>query len=113
MGIEYNPDMVTLAQRRAKEAGVTDRATIVRGDIFESDFSKATVITLFLLPDLNVKLRPIILKMRPGTRVVSHGFLTAPNAEFSFDEPIANSSMFVLPTTIAPASFSRSTAVAS
>jgi SAM-dependent methyltransferase len=74
MGIEYNPDMVTLAQRRAKEAGVTDRATIVRGDIFESDFSKATVITLFLLPDLNVKLRPIILKMRPGTRVVSNSF---------------------------------------
>ena len=74
MGIEYNPDMVTLAQRRAKEAGVTDRATIVRGDIFESDFSKATVITLFLLPDLNVKLRPTILKMRPGTRVVANSF---------------------------------------
>jgi hypothetical protein len=74
MGIEYNPDMVALAQRRAKEAGVTDRATIVQGDIFESDFSKATVITLFLLPDLNVKLRPTILEMRPGTRVVSNSF---------------------------------------
>ena len=74
MGIEYNPDMVKLAQARVKEAGVADRATIVQGDIFESDFSKATVITLFLLPDLNVKLRPTILKMRPGTRVVSNSF---------------------------------------
>jgi hypothetical protein len=74
MGIEYNPDMVKLAQGKVKEAGVGDRATIVQGDIFESDFSKATVITLFLLPDLNVKLRPTILKMRPGTRVVSNSF---------------------------------------
>jgi hypothetical protein len=57
-----------------KEAGVGARATIVQGDIFESDFSKATVITLFLLPDLNVKLRPTILKMAPGTRVVSNSF---------------------------------------
>ena len=74
MGVEYNPDMVELSQRRAKEAGVTDRVTFVRGDIFETDFSKATVVTLFLLPDLNVKLRPTILKMRPGTRVVSNSF---------------------------------------
>ncbi len=74
MGIEYNPDMVKFAQGKVKEAGVGDRATIVQGDIFESDFSKATVITLFLLPDLNVKLRPTILKMRPGTRVVSNSF---------------------------------------
>jgi len=74
MGVEYNPDMVALAQRNAKEAGVSDRATFVRADIFETDFSKATVITLFLLPDLNVKLRPTILKMRPGTRIVSNSF---------------------------------------
>jgi hypothetical protein len=74
MGIEYNPDMVKLAQGKVKEAGVGARATIVQGDIFESDFSKATVITLFLLPDLNVKLRPTILKMAPGTRVVSNSF---------------------------------------
>ncbi len=71
-GIEYNPDMVALAQRRAKEAGVSDRATFARADIFESDFSKATIVTLFLLPDLNVKLRPTILKMRPGTRIVAN-----------------------------------------
>ena len=54
LGIEYNPDMVGLAQRNAKEAGVSDRATFQRADIFESDFSKAQVITLFLLPSLNM-----------------------------------------------------------
>ena len=73
-GIEYNPDMVGLAERNAKEAGVTGRATFARADIFETDFSKANVLTLFLLPSLNVKLRPTILKMRPGTRVVSNTF---------------------------------------
>lgn len=73
-GIEYNPDMVTLAQKNAQEAGVANLATFVRGDIFESDFSKATVITLFLLPTLNVRLRPTLLDMKPGTRVVSNSF---------------------------------------
>lgn len=73
-GIEYNPDMVGLAQYNAKQAGVEGRATFARADIFESDFTKASVITLFLLPTLNMKLRPTILKMRPGTRVVSNTF---------------------------------------
>jgi hypothetical protein len=74
MGVEYNPDMVTLSQGNAKKEGVSDRATFVRGDIFETDFSKANVITLFLLPSLNMKLRPTILNMRPGTRIVSNTF---------------------------------------
>jgi hypothetical protein len=74
MGVEYNPDMVELSKRNAIKEGVTDKATFVRGDIFETDFSKATVITLFLLPDLNVRLRPKILDMKPGTRVVSNAF---------------------------------------
>jgi SAM-dependent methyltransferase len=74
LGIEYNPDMVELAKRNAIKEGATDNATFVRGDIFESDFSKATVITLFLLPSLNQRLRPIILEMKPGTRVVSNTF---------------------------------------
>ncbi len=74
MGVEYNPDMVTLAQRRAAEAGVTARATFVKADIFETDYSQATVLTMFLLPDLNLKLRPTILKMKPGTRIVSNSF---------------------------------------
>ena len=73
-GVEYNPDMVELSRRNAAAAGVTGKATFIHGDIFETDFSKATVITLFLLPDLNVKLRPTILNMKPGTRVVSNSF---------------------------------------
>jgi methyltransferase family protein len=73
-GIEYNPDMVTLSKRNAEAAGVTDKATFANADIFESDFSQATVLTLFLLTDLNIRLRPTILKMKPGTRVVSNTF---------------------------------------
>ena len=73
-GIEYNPDMVELAKRNAEKEGVSARATFVRGDIFESDFSQATVITLFLLPNLNIRLRPTLLNMKPGTRVVSNSF---------------------------------------
>jgi len=74
LGAEYNPKMVALSRRLAAEAGVSDMAKFVNGDIFETDFSAATVITLFLLPDLNIKLRPKILAMRPGTRVVSNSF---------------------------------------
>jgi SAM-dependent methyltransferase len=73
-GIEYNPDMVELSKRNAETAGVTARATFERADIFESDFGKATVITMFLLPNLNIKLRPKILDMKPGTRIVSNSF---------------------------------------
>jgi SAM-dependent methyltransferase len=74
LGIEYNPDMVALSKRNAEKEGVADRASFVQGDIFESDFSKADVITLFLLPTLNVRLRPILLEMKPGTRVASNTF---------------------------------------
>jgi hypothetical protein len=74
LGIEYNPDMVELSKENAAKAGVSARAQFMKADIFETDFSKATVITLFLLPDLNVKLRPKILDMKPGTRVVSNSF---------------------------------------
>ena len=74
MGIEYNPDMVGLSERNAKEAGVTDRATFVKADLFETDLSKADVITMFLLPSINMKLRPKILDLKPGTRIVSNTF---------------------------------------
>jgi hypothetical protein len=74
LGIEYNPDMVKHAMRNAEKAGVVGKARIVHGDIFQSDFSQATVITMYLLPALNMKLRPQILAMRPGTRVASHSF---------------------------------------
>ena len=73
-GVEFNPDMVALARRRAKEAGVSDRATFVQGDLFEADLSKATVITLFLLPSINVRLRPALLELTPGTRIASNTF---------------------------------------
>lgn len=73
-GIEYNPDLVAMAKRAARQEGLTERATFELGDIFESDFSEATVVTLFLLPALNLKLRPILLDMPPGTRVVSNSF---------------------------------------
>jgi SAM-dependent methyltransferase len=74
LGIEYNPDMVKLSQENARQAGVAEKASFRRADIFASDFSQATVITMYLLPALNMKLRPQILSMRPGTRVVSHSF---------------------------------------
>ncbi|MFZ1102705.1 MAG: class I SAM-dependent methyltransferase [Hyphomicrobiaceae bacterium] len=73
-GIEYNPEMVELSKHNAVKAGVADKATFAKADIFESDFSKATVISLFLLPRLNLKLRPTILRMAPGTRIVSNSF---------------------------------------
>lgn len=74
LGIEYNPDMVYISQRAAEKEGVTDKATFRQADIFETDFSDATVLTLFLLPSINLKLRPQILDMKPGTRVVSNSF---------------------------------------
>jgi SAM-dependent methyltransferase len=73
-GIEYNPDMVDLARRNAVKEGVSEKATFAKADLFESDFSKATVLTLFLLPEINAKLRPKILNLKPGTRVVSNSF---------------------------------------
>ena len=73
-GIEYNPDMVALSQRNAEKEGVTARASFMKADLFETDFSKASVITMFLLPDINLKLRPKILALRPGTRIVSNSF---------------------------------------
>ena len=73
-GIEYNPDMVELSKLNAAKAGVAEKATFAKADIFASDFSKATVVTMFLLPALNIKLRPILLNMAPGTRVVSNSF---------------------------------------
>lgn len=74
LGIEYNPEMVELSKQNAQAAGVADKATFMKADIFESDFSKASVITMFLLPQLNLKLRPALLDLKPGTRIVSNTF---------------------------------------
>jgi hypothetical protein len=74
LGIEYNPNMVELSKKNAAKEGVSNRASFMRADIFQSDFSQATVITLFLLPHLNLQLRPKLLDMKPGTRIVSNTF---------------------------------------
>jgi precorrin-6B methylase 2 len=74
LGIEYNPDMVALSKRNAAKEGVADKAQFIQADLFESDFSQATVITMFLLPTINLKLRPRLLDFKPGTRIVSNSF---------------------------------------
>ncbi len=74
MGIEYNPDMVALSRREAIKEKVAGSAYFVKADLFEMDFSNATVVTMFLLPSINTRLRPKILEMKPGTRIVSNSF---------------------------------------
>lgn len=76
-GIELNPDLVELSRRIAEKEGVSSNATFVKADIFESDFSQATVITIYLLPQLNYQLRPKMLALNPGTRIVSNSFYMA------------------------------------
>ena len=74
VGIEYNPDMAKLAQCYVQAENLAGKTRIIQGDVFKEDFSKATVVTMYLLPELNLKLRPTILDMKPGTRVTSHQF---------------------------------------
>jgi hypothetical protein len=74
VGIDIDPRRIDEARANAEEAGVTDRVRFIRGDLFELDLSPATVITLYLLPRLNLRLRPTLLALAPGTRIVSHGF---------------------------------------
>lgn len=73
-GVEFNPDMVELARRNATKENAGPNARFMRGDIFKTNFRRATVLTMYLLPELNMRLRPTILRMKPGTRVVSHSF---------------------------------------
>jgi len=74
LGIDIDPKRVDEANRNAKRAGVTDKVSFVRGDLFQTDLSEATVITLYLLPNLNLKLKPVLQQLKPGTRIVSHNF---------------------------------------
>jgi precorrin-6B methylase 2 len=74
LGIEYNPDMVSLSKENAIKEGVSEKAEFIQADLYETDLSKATVITMFLLPEINLKLRPKLLDLKPGTRVVSNTF---------------------------------------
>jgi hypothetical protein len=71
-GIEYDPEMVKLSQQNAVRAGVSARATFAKADLFKSDLSKASVVTMFLLPMINLELRPKLLELKPGTRIVSN-----------------------------------------
>jgi len=73
-GVEYNPEMVVLSKKNAEEAKVTSRTEFIEADLYEVDLSEATVITMFLLPEINLKLRPRLLELKPGTRVVSNTF---------------------------------------
>jgi len=75
LGVEFNPQMVALSRQGAAQAGVADRVRFEEGDIFKVDFTQASVVTMYLLPALNLKLRPQLLAMRPGTRIVSHQFM--------------------------------------
>jgi precorrin-6B methylase 2 len=74
LGIEYDPNMVEVSRRNAKREGVANRAEFVKADLFETDLSRADVITMFLLTSINLKLRPKILSLKPGTRIVSNTF---------------------------------------
>ncbi|MEA5516217.1 SAM-dependent methyltransferase [Nodularia sp. UHCC 0506] len=75
VGVEINPELIQEANTNAQTAGVSDRVKFVQQDLFKSDFSEATVVTLYLLPDINLKLRPQLLQqLKPGTRIVSHAF---------------------------------------
>jgi hypothetical protein len=74
VGVEFNPDMVALSRKNAAKENVGNRATFIQGDLFKADLSKATVITLFLLPSINMQLRPTLLNLKPGTRIVSNTF---------------------------------------
>jgi SAM-dependent methyltransferase len=89
VGIEFNKDMVDLSKKKAEEAGLNGKASFLNQDLFEYDLSKATVITMFLLPEINLKLRPKLLDLKPGTRVVSNTFTMGewkPDLEVTIDE---------------------------
>jgi SAM-dependent methyltransferase len=74
LGVEYNPDMVALSKENARKEGIGEKAEFIQADLYETDLSKATVITMFLLPEINLKLRPRLLDLKPGTRIVSNTF---------------------------------------
>lgn len=85
IGVEYNPDLVKFSRQNAVREGVARKVQFVEGDIFEYDFSKATVISMFLLPEINMKLRPKLLNMKAGTRIVSNTFTMQ---EWEYDDMV-------------------------
>src|SRR5262245_47991285 len=73
-GVDLNPVRIQEANDNARKAGVTDKVAFYQRDLFETDLDSATVITMYLLPQVNIELRPKLLKLKPGTRLVSHDF---------------------------------------
>ena len=106
-GIEYNPQMVELSKKRAEEAGVGGMATFAEQDLFESDFSDATVITMFLLTSINIKLRPTLLDLKPGTRIASNTFTMeewetdGDSSIEDSDTPWGNALLWIVPAKVA------------
>jgi SAM-dependent methyltransferase len=101
VGVEFNPDLVAVSEGRARAAGVADKARFVRGDIFETAFPDATVVTLYLLSTLNLRLRPTLLAMRPGTRVVSHAFSMGDwEADESSQAESRSAYLWIVPATV-------------
>ena len=74
IGVDIDPERIAEARSNAKAAGVEDRVRFIEGDLFATPLDEATVVTLYLLPDLNLRLRPKLLALKPGTRIVSHAF---------------------------------------
>lgn len=103
LGVEYNAQMVQLARCYVRVEGLTDKVQITQGDIFKTDFSQATVLTLYLLTDLNLKLRSAILNLRPGTRVLSNTFKMGDWSPDQFIESKAGSArayMWIVPARV-------------
>jgi len=102
LGIEYNPDMVRLANCMLQVEGVSQRVRIVQGDIFKEDFSRADVLTMYLLPDLNLCVRHRVLEMRPGTRVTSHQFTMGDwKADEAAEVEFRNAYLWIVPARVA------------
>ncbi|MFN7779754.1 MAG: class I SAM-dependent methyltransferase [Betaproteobacteria bacterium] len=101
LGIEYNPDMVKLAQCMVQVEGVGNKTKVVQGDIFKEDFSKATVLTMYLLPELNLCVRHRVLAMKPGTRVASHQFTMGEwQADEQADIDYRNAYLWIVPARV-------------
>jgi SAM-dependent methyltransferase len=102
VGIEYDRDLVKLARCLADAEGVRRRVEMIRADIFETDFSDATVVTLYLLPELNLRLRPALLAMKPGTRVVSYSFTMGEwQPDDSVDTDDGSAYLWIVPANVA------------
>jgi cyclopropane fatty-acyl-phospholipid synthase-like methyltransferase len=95
IGIEYDRNLVVQSERLAKQEGVSDRATFLQGDLFEADFSYASVVMLYLLPALNAKLAPKLQRLSPGARIVSHQFAMTPNWTPEKTEKIDGRSLYL------------------